>query len=360
MKKIFTYSTLLFTSVLLLGTQNQLTRADTIEQDTVSTQALIEQTKIAENVPLATDTDTFSQGRLSYTSEDQATITSDALLSDQESTNSDLSTTSNNLQATSSYQGGYTITYPGNGGETIVITYKDPQIYTWTWGYGDDLTETPEKPTIEEGQANPDQDSPFSSEETDDQTGLIPVPSTDPKQNPNQDNQEPANPDTPLELGATTGARWDQPVASIYLDPNLNPTFYNAYVEAVNQWNNTGAFTFLFVDNMTDANIIATQNYNPNTNAAGVTESRYDPYKGRMHSATIRLNGYYLLNPQFGYSQERITNTAAHELAHAIGLDHNDGDSLMQPAGSYTGIREVDINTVRQLYKNSEKPSLTA
>ena len=44
-------------------------------------------------------------------------------------------------------------------------------------------------------------------------------------------------------------------------------------------------------------------------------------------------------------------NTAEHELGHAIGLDHNGGESVMQPAGSFYSIQDSDVEAVRQLYK---------
>ena len=63
--------------------------------------------------------------------------------------------------------------------------------------------------------------------------------------------------------------------------------------------------------------------------------------------ATVELNSYYLLNPAFGYSQERIVNTAEHELGHAIGLQHTNKISVMQPAGSYYPIQSRDIEAVK-------------
>ena len=34
-----------------------------------------------------------------------------------------------------------------------------------------------------------------------------------------------------------------------------------------------------------------------------------------------------------------------------IGLDHTDGESVMQPAGSFYSIQDSDVEAVRQLYK---------
>ncbi|MGC4389050.1 matrixin family metalloprotease, partial [Streptococcus suis] len=56
----------------------------------------------------------------------------------------------------------------------------------------------------------------------------------------------------------------------------------------------------------------------------------------------------------FGYTYERIVNTAEHELGHAIGLFHDDNeDSVMQSSGSYYGIQQVDIAAVNKLYQEN-------
>ena len=56
-------------------------------------------------------------------------------------------------------------------------------------------------------------------------------------------------------------------------------------------------------------------------------------------------------NPYYGYTNDRIVNTAEHELGHVIGLDHNDSEiSVMQSAGSYYGIQQTDIDKVQALY----------
>ena len=44
----------------------------------------------------------------------------------------------------------------------------------------------------------------------------------------------------------------------------------------------------------------------PNNGAAGLTNTSMNSATGYYLHATVELNSYYLLNPAFGYSQERI------------------------------------------------------
>ena len=77
-----------------------------------------------------------------------------------------------------------------------------------------------------------------------------------------------------------------------------------------------------------------------------------DATTGYILHADVNLNAGYLLNPTYGYSQQRIINTAEHELGHAIGLQHSDAASVMQPAGSFYSIQPRDVQAVKKLYSN--------
>lgn len=150
---------------------------------------------------------------------------------------------------------------------------------------------------------------------------------------------------------ATTGARWDQPSATIYIDTN-NETFRSAYQEAIDSWNQTGAFTFQIINDKDKADIVATEMNDGNVSAAGEAESQTNLLTKRFTHVTVRLNSYYLLDSRYAYSHERIVNTAAHELGHAIGLDHNEEESVMQSAGSFYSIQPIDIQAVKDLYQS--------
>ena len=149
----------------------------------------------------------------------------------------------------------------------------------------------------------------------------------------------------------STGARWDQATARVYLDPEMDDTFIRAYEEALESWNQTGAFTFQLVTSEEEADILLTEMDDSTVSAAGEAESQTNVLTNRFKRVTVRLNRHYLLNKQYNYSHQRIVNTAEHELGHAIGLDHTEEESVMQAAGSFYSIQERDIEAVRQLYK---------
>ena len=149
----------------------------------------------------------------------------------------------------------------------------------------------------------------------------------------------------------TSGARWDTASATIYIDTQ-DETFRSAYQEAIRTWNQTGAFTFQIVNDKNQANIVATEMNSSTVSAAGEAESQTNLLTKRFTNVTVRLNRYYLLNSQYGYSYQRIVNTAEHELGHAIGLEHNEEKSVMQSSGSFYSIQAVDVQTVKELYQS--------
>ena len=147
-----------------------------------------------------------------------------------------------------------------------------------------------------------------------------------------------------------SGVRWDTASATVYIDTQ-DETFRSAYQEAIRTWNQTGAFIFQIVNDKNQANIVATEMNDGTVSAAGEAESQTNLLTKRFTNVTVRLNRYYLLNSQYGYSYERIVNTAEHELGHAIGLEHNEEKSVMQSSGSFYGIQAVDVQAVKELYQ---------
>lgn len=148
---------------------------------------------------------------------------------------------------------------------------------------------------------------------------------------------------------ASTSGRWPSQQATVFINTG-NTTLDNATKAAIQNWNQTGAFHFQTTNSQQQADIVVKTMDNQQTNAAGLTEASANPVTGKMVHADVYLNQHYLLNPLYGYSNQRIINTAEHELGHAIGLDHTNNVSVMQPAGSYYTIQPADVQAVRKRY----------
>lgn len=146
-----------------------------------------------------------------------------------------------------------------------------------------------------------------------------------------------------------TKARWASATATVYIATE-DATLKSAYLSAISAWNNTGAFTFKIVTDKDKADIVCKTMTDANTQAAGETKVSIDAATKKLAHATVKLNKYYLSSSEYGYSTQRIINTAEHELGHAMGLKHTNQISVMQPSGSNYSIQQLDINNVKKLY----------
>lgn len=143
---------------------------------------------------------------------------------------------------------------------------------------------------------------------------------------------------------------WAKPTATVYIDLANNPTLRSASIDALNNWNRTGTFTFKQVSSPNKAQVTIQDEDNGSSGAAGETGTTYNPATHLLLKAKIYLNKFYLQNPWYGYDNNRIVNTVEHELGHAIGLNHTNGVSVMYPKGSVYTIQPQDITAVKRLY----------
>ncbi|GHV97696.1 peptidase M10 [Lactobacillus nasalidis] len=148
----------------------------------------------------------------------------------------------------------------------------------------------------------------------------------------------------------TTGYRWPKATAKVYIAVKQTD-LYNATVNAMAAWNQTGAFTFKQTKQKKNAQIVVVTD-SKNNGAAGLTTYKYLSHSNRLYSAQVALNTYYLESNYYNYTQARIVNTVEHELGHAIGLDHRSGVSVMYPTGSIYTIQPKDIALVKKIYKS--------
>ncbi|VED91253.1 protease [Streptococcus equinus] len=149
-----------------------------------------------------------------------------------------------------------------------------------------------------------------------------------------------------------SGARWSSNSANVYIE-TTDETLVSAYEEAIDAWNATGAFTFNLVEDESSADIVATEYSDASSKAAGLAETETNALTNQITHVDVKLNTYYLLENDYGYTHNRIVYTAEHELGHAIGLDHDDDEeSVMQSSGSYYGIQSVDIEKVNEIYNS--------
>lgn len=144
---------------------------------------------------------------------------------------------------------------------------------------------------------------------------------------------------------------WSKPEAKVYVNLASNPTLRSASIDALNNWNRTGAFTFKQVDHRKQAQIVIQDYDDSGSSAAGETFTTYNPADHLLLKATVYLNKFYLQNPWYGYDNNRIVNTVEHELGHAIGLNHTNGVSVMYPKGSVYTIQPQDIQAVKRIYQ---------
>ncbi|MGX7776874.1 Zn-dependent protease [Streptococcus pluranimalium] len=109
------------------------------------------------------------------------------------------------------------------------------------------------------------------------------------------------------------GAKWSSNQATVFIETQDN-VFRDAYYQAIDAWNQTGVFSLTIVDSSQEAQIIAKDYHDGQTQAAGLANIKTNALTNHFVSAEVYLNSYYLRDARFGYQEDRILNTAIHEL----------------------------------------------
>lgn len=83
---------------------------------------------------------------------------------------------------------------------------------------------------------------------------------------------------------------------------------------------------------------------------AGKTNTQYNKSTGQIISNQVLLNRAVLT--AYGYSKSERVNVAEHELGHALGLAHNEPDSIsvMNPANRSYSIQDCDVRGMNAIY----------
>lgn len=141
----------------------------------------------------------------------------------------------------------------------------------------------------------------------------------------------------------------ERPEANVYLAIAKSDPDYSIVQEAMQAWNNTGAFTFKQVSSIKHAQIAIANGFYPTVTWAGITEMANVPY-GFLYGSVVHLNDFYLRQS----SHQIGVDVAEHELGHAMGLNHNDTtasvmNSTIGPDHAHS-IQPVDVEAVRNLY----------
>ena len=152
-----------------------------------------------------------------------------------------------------------------------------------------------------------------------------------------------------------SGMKWNTNHATVYIATH-NRTVRKYTRQAVHKWNKTGAFHFTLINYRKNADIVV---YSKRFGGSRYSQFIAGQEQSYYEDNTITHATIWLDPVNMNYFRYNRCNTAAHELGHAIGLEHDHYDpyDLMQGTEDINDRKQhMDkhlIKYVKHLYKNS-------
>lgn len=142
------------------------------------------------------------------------------------------------------------------------------------------------------------------------------------------------------------GYRYDKQAAN-YQDLSSSDYYKDVWNNATASWKKAG---FTWTKAATAKTTVSSYDGSSDMTLAGYNSVSYNKSTGEITSSKVRINRAVF--EKYNYTKAERTNVAEHELGHALGIGHNNTDSVsvMNPANRYYTIQACDINGMKARY----------